>query len=88
LWNSLFAATEERERREKREGRNSSEKALALCRKGHTPTHTYTEFKKQNNGCFKKMKQAERSRLLRRGGERDTHVLERLEREKMWVCLT
>ncbi len=46
LWNSLFAATEERERREKREGRSSSEKALALCRKGHTPTHTYTEFKK------------------------------------------
>jgi 3-mercaptopyruvate sulfurtransferase SseA len=54
LWNSLFAATEERERREKREGRNSSEKTLALCRKGHTPTHTYTEFKKQNNGCLRR----------------------------------
>jgi hypothetical protein len=36
----------ERREGEKREGRNSSEKALALCRKGHTPTHTYTEFKK------------------------------------------
>ncbi len=35
---------------------------------------------------FKKMKQAERSRLLRRG-EREI-LLERFEREKMWVCLT